>query len=178
MLAYKRPKLNEYSAALTPNGLQKDSNLSPKKYRNRKRKQAISAQVDIDRANEDRLVLCVLLYRASMETLSCLVDDHSNRNQNKNKSAHRCWRARDGECMVCQEMEMSMCEPGCDSLRLAPHDISSRRATPFQSTCCRTHMASKSRKIGGEAQEIYNLCCKPLVSNYQSMVIKQGHLAF
>ena len=83
MLAYKRPKLNEYSPALTPNGLPKDWTLSPKKNQNRKRKQAISARFHIHRAYEDRLVLCVLLYRASMETLSCLEDDHSNLNKKK-----------------------------------------------------------------------------------------------
>jgi hypothetical protein len=46
MLAYKRPKLNEYSLALTPNGLPKDWTLSPKKNQNRKRKHAISANED------------------------------------------------------------------------------------------------------------------------------------
>ena len=76
----------------------------------RKRKQAISAICDdchvCHLCHLWRLLLCVLLYRASMESLPCLEDDHNKLNKTKTKSAHLCWRERDGACMVCQEMEM------------------------------------------------------------------------
>ena len=117
-------KLNGYSPALTPKGLPKDWNLSPKKNRirkgkisedchvchlcqychqesGRKRKQAISAICEdchvchlCHLCHLWRLLLCILLCRASMESLPCLEDDHNKLNKKKQECASLLERTR------------------------------------------------------------------------------------
>ena len=108
-----------------------------------------------------------------METLSCIEDDHSNLNKKT--------RVRIGAGENEMEDAWSVKRWKCRGMNQDAIPFSWHRTTyppgeplPFNPLVAECTWHLRAIKIGGEDQASYNLCCKPLVSNYQNMVIKQA----